>query len=247
VAEVIQDPQPFAIATAVLVLVLLGGLAVAALRWGRRDAAAAAVIALALMVSLFAVTASSPSGTLLFATIFYTTWWASPAGMFAWLMLGFGAATLLLRGGRFAGLQSRALAVAGVIAVAGVGGVVAAGENRNRLETMFRPARSIADRVRADAPRDATFLVTGERNEIAIALQSAVAFAMRDEGLRFVNSSLPGLGTRYDPDRHPHDLVMTVTEHPAPGARVFTREELVNVPADGPPSRRTFYVTLAPR
>jgi hypothetical protein len=247
VAEVIQDPLPFAIATAVLVLVLLGGLAVAALRSGRRDVAAAAVLALALMVSLFAVVANSPSGNPLFATISYTTWWASPAGMFAWIVLGFGAVTLLSRGRRPAGRFAGASAVAGIAAVAAVGAVVAAGQNRDRLETMFRSARSIADRVRADAPRDATLLVTGDTSEIGIAMQSAVAFAMRDEGLRFVNSSLLGLGTRYDPDSRPHDMVMTVTEHPTPGAPVFARQLLVNVPADGPPSRRTFYVTLAPR
>jgi hypothetical protein len=177
--------------------------------------------------------------------------------MFAWLVLGFGAATLLFRTRRLAPLGARVAtgvgrvgrpAVAGgVLAVAAVGAAVAAGENRNRLETLYAPAHAVANRVRADTPRGPTIFITGDKNEIALALQSAVAFAMRDEGLRFVVSSLPGIGTRYDPGRHPYDMVMTVTEHPARGARVFAREVLVNVPADAPPSRRTFFVTLAPR
>jgi hypothetical protein len=230
---------------------------VAGFRSRRRDVAAAALLALALMASLFAVTASSPGHGLLFATISYTIWWASPAGMFAWLVLGFGAATLLFRTDRLAPLRARLAAGAGrvgrpaiavgVLAVAAVGAAIAAGENRNRLETLFAPARAVADRVRADAPRGPTIFITGDKNEIALGLQSAVAYAMRDEGLSFVVSSLPGIGTRYDPGRHPHDLVMTVTEHPAPGAPIFTREVLVNVPADAPPSRRTFFVTLTRR
>jgi hypothetical protein len=238
-----------------LFLAALAGLVAAGIRSRRRDIAAAALIALALMASLFAVTASSPGHGLLFATISYTIWWASPAGMFAWLVLGFGAVTLLLASDRVGAPRVRALSArvagpataAGLVAVAVIGAVVAAGENRNRLETLFRPARAVADHVRADAPRGATVLITGDRNEIALGLQSAVAYAMRDEGLSFVNSSLPGIGTRYDPARHPHDMVMTVTEHPVAGDPVFAREVLVNVPANGPPSRRTFYVTLTRR
>jgi hypothetical protein len=254
ITEVSVDPVPFATVTALLVLVLLGVLAVASLRARRRDVAAAAVLALALMVSLFAVTASSPNHGPLFAVISYTIWWASPAGMFAWLVLGFGAATLLLGADRLAALRARvvagpgrvrgAAAAAGLVTVAVIGALVAAGENRNRLEPLFKPARAVADRVRAGTPRGATVLITGDRGEIAVDLQSAVAYAMRRSGLSFVVSSLPGIGTRYDPARRPHDSVMTVTEHPPPGSRVLVREELVNVPADAPPGRRTFFVTL---
>jgi hypothetical protein len=231
-------------------------LVVVALRSGRRDVAPPALLALIVMLSLFAVTASSPSQGPLLVVISYTIWWASPAGMFTWLALGFGAATLFFGADRRAALRARlrvgvgrgrlAQAV-GVLAVAGIGALVAAGENRDRLEPLFGHARTVADRVRAGTPPEATVFITGDKNEVATDLQSAVAYAFRTSGRRFVVSSLPGIGTRYDPNRHPHDLVMTVTEHPTPGTRVIAREVVVNVPADAPPGQRTFFVTLTPR
>jgi hypothetical protein len=255
-AEVVQDPAPFAVVTALSVLALLGGLVAVALRSRRRDVALAALLALTLMLSLFAVTASSPNNGPLLVAISYTIWWASPAGMFTWLVLGFGAAALVSGADRGLALRTRLAAgvgrgrlaaAAGVLAVAGVGALVAAGENRDRLETLFAPARTIADHVRAEAPPEATVFITGDKGEVATDLQSAVAYALRGSGRRFVVSSLPGIGTRYDPNRHPHDWVMTVTEHPSPGSRVVVREAVVNAPIDAPPGRRTFFVTLAPR
>jgi hypothetical protein len=257
VADVVQDPGPFGVATTSLVLGLLCGLVVTALRRGSRDVAMAAVLGLTVMLSLFAVTATSPSHGPLLVAISYTIWWACAAGMFAWLVLGFGAATLFSRADRRAALRlrlppvpgrgSRLGVVAGILVVAGVGALVAAGENRNRLEGLFAPARAIADRVRAETPPQTTVFITGDKNEAATDLQSAVAYALRSGGRPFVVSSLPGIGTRYDPSRHPYDLVMTVTEHPSAGRRPIAREVVVKAPGDALPGRRTFFVTLARR
>jgi hypothetical protein len=245
-AEVIQDPAPFAVATALLVLALLCGLVVVALRRGRRDVGLAALLALTAMLALFAVTASSPSHGPLLVVISYTIWWACPAGMFTWLVLAFGAAKLLFGADRRLAPGKPAL-VAGVVAVAAIGAVVAADQNRDRLEPLFAPAGAIADDVRSGTPAGATVFITGDTNEVANDLQSAVAYALRKSGRPFVTKSLPGIGTRYDPGRHRYDLVMTVTEHPTAGARVIAREEVVNAPLGAPPARRTFFVTLTPR
>jgi hypothetical protein len=247
IAEVVEAPSAVSTATALLVLVALTGVAAAAFRSRRRELAAAALLALGLLISLFAVTASTPSGGELFAVISYTIWWASPAGMFAWLVLGFGLVTLLigsrpleaLRGGR------RPVSIAGVVAVAAVGALVAAGGKHDRLENAFDPAGAIVDRVPAGIPRGTTVFITGDPNEIATDLEGAIAYALRDSGRHFVVSSLPGIGTRYDPAKQGHDMVLSVTEHPGPG-RVIARALLVNVPSDGPPARRVFHVTLAP-
>jgi hypothetical protein len=246
-AEVVQTPTSFQTATAALALVMLGALTVFAIRFHRRDVAAGAVLSLLVMGSLFAVTASSPSHGPLLVVISYTIWWASPAGMFAWLTVGFGWAALALGAERLSALRAQAIpAAAGLVAVLAIGAVVAVGENRNRLEPLFAPASAIGDRVRAVTSPGDTVLITGDSNELATDLQSAVAYAMCGSGLRFVVSSLPGIGTRYDPGKHPHTSVMTVTVHPPPGIRVIAREVVVNAPADAPPNRRTFYVTLGP-
>ena len=250
-AELAQDPAPGTSAAAVLLVAWLCGLVAAGLRSGRRDVAAAATLALALIASLFAIIARAPSSSPLFVTISYTTWWASPAGMFAWLAAGYGTLALGARNGRFAAARARLARVArpataaAVAGVAAVGALVAAGQDAYRLQNVFEPARSLADRTRAGAP-EGTVLITGDENEVSGNLQSAIAYAMRTEGRPFVMTSLLGLGSRYDPRRHPPDAILTVTEHPRRGARVLAREVLVDVPAEAAPSRRVFYVVLSP-
>src|SRR5439155_14603636 len=105
-------------------------------RRGRRDVAAMAVIALALLPPLAAVAAGTPKSGILFATVAYTLWWASAAGMFAWLALAYGAAVLLapraatLLGPRGATLAPRGrgpAARAALALVALAGALVAAG------------------------------------------------------------------------------------------------------------------------
>jgi hypothetical protein len=255
-AEVIQDPAPSAVVTALLVLALLCGLVVVALRRGRRDVALAALLALTAMLALFAVTASSPSHGPLLVVISYTIWWACPAGMFTWLVLAFGTAKLLFGADRGLARRARLAAgagrgkptlVVGVVAVAAIGAVVAADQNRDRLEPLFASAGRIADEVRRGTPPEATVFITGDTNEVANDLQSAVAYELRRSGRPFVTKSLPGIGTRYDPGRHRYDSVMAVTEHPSAGARLIAREEVVNAPLGAPPGRRTFFVTLTPR
>ena len=252
-AEVGYAAPGLSTATAVLALLALAAVAVAGLRARRRELAAGALLALGLMISLLAVAASTPTSADLFNVIAYTLWWASPAGMFAWLVLGFAAVTLLAPARRLEALRARwraqrplarlpaaAGAAAGVLGVAAVGALVAAGGKPDRLEHLFRPARTIVDRVRAEAPAGRGVLVTGAADEVGFNVQSAVVYALRSDGVRFV-SRLQGLGTHNDPGRHPHDSVMEVADRrggaPGPG-RVIARVTLVDVPADALPSER---------
>jgi hypothetical protein len=250
VTDVNTTPSALSIASAALVLALLAVAAAAALRSGRRELAAAALMALALMAALLLVTASTPSSQNLFAVIAYTLWWAAPAGMFAWLVLGY-AAAVLLRGRRpFEVLERLAVpaAAAGLLAVVAVGALVALAERPDRLERAFDPAGTIVDRVRAAAPTGHTVFITGSATEMGEDLLGSVAYGLRRSGIPFVVSTLPGIGTRYDPARHPHDSVLTVDErrpgagplpHPVPaGAREIARVTLAGVPADAPPDQR---------
>lgn len=263
VVEVTYPPTGFATATAALVIAALAGMAVASLRARRRDLAAASLIALGLLISLGAVTASTPSGGILFAVVTYTLWWASPAGMFSWIVLAVGAVALLGRSPRLGAMLRRATSVnkharsplvsaAGAVGVAVLGAVVAAGGKPDRLENAFDPAHTIVDAVRAQAPRGGTVRITGAKSEIHTDLKGAIAYGLRRSGIRFVASDPPGIGTRYDPARHPADRVMEVIAQPSAartGDRVIARAVFVNVPSDAPPTqpaRGIIAVTLVP-
>ena len=89
--------RPDTLASVSCMLMLCALVAIAAIGLLRRRAAicAGALIALALCVALAVVAATTPSTNLLAATLGYTMWWGSPAGMFVWVVLGWSIATLL--------------------------------------------------------------------------------------------------------------------------------------------------------
>ena len=252
-ADVTYAPSAASTATAALALVALAWVALAGLRSRRRELAAAALLALGLMASVALVAARTPSAD--FSVVAYTLWWASPAGMFAWLVLAFAAA----RAARArlparipaapARIPARIPAAAALLAVAAVGGVVAEHGKPDRLEPEFKPARTIAARV-GETPPGGTLLVTGPRTFDGLDVEGVVAYALRRGGLRFVTSILPGIGTRYDPGAHPHARRMEVVMLPRPGqlrGRVIARV-LLGGPRDAPaPLRapRPVVVTLA--
>jgi hypothetical protein len=93
--ETVGTPSRFAEVTAIVVL--LGLVAIAALAALRRrvDVAWGAAIALMCCVALAAVAAATPTEDELYQSITYTLGWGAPAGMFAWLMLGWGTVVLL--------------------------------------------------------------------------------------------------------------------------------------------------------
>jgi hypothetical protein len=112
--------------------------------------------------------------------------------------------------------------------------------------------------VRAEAPRGHTVFITGSATEMGENLQGSVAYGLRRSGVPFVVSSLPGIGTRYDPARHAHEGVLTIEERRAgagplpvpvpPAAREIARVTLSAVPSDAPPDQRgtrPVVVTLA--
>jgi hypothetical protein len=271
VGDVNDSPGALSIATAALVLALLATTAAISLRRGRRDLAAAALIALALMGALLLVTASTPNTQNLFAVIAYTIWWAAPAGMFVWLVLGYAAVVAIAAGrrrefdalrGRVPGAAGRVpvAAVAGLAAAVAVGVLVAVEERPDRLEKAFHPAGTIIDRVRGSAQAGHTVLIAGSPTEMGENLLGSVAYALRRSGVPFVVESLPGIGTRYSPASHPHDSTLTVEERrpgvgalpvpaPAANAREIARVTLSGVPADAPPDQRgtrPVVVTLFP-
>jgi hypothetical protein len=263
-ADVGVAPGAVATASAVAGLAGLVGLAGIGLRSRRRQLAAPALLALALIGAVAAVTASTPSSGALFGVIAYTLWWASPVGLFCWLVLGYGAVVLCARGRRFAvwrerararaqrGWRASAVSVAGIAAVAAIGAVAAGRERPDRVQEIYRPARTAIDRVRGAVPPGRTVLLAGSLAEDPWNVLAGLAYGLRASGRGFV-ASLLGIGSQHDPQHHPHDAVVTVLEQGAslpPGSRIVARVRVGRVPPDGPQTResapREVVVTLGP-
>jgi MYXO-CTERM domain-containing protein len=261
--DVASAPGIVATASAVAGLAGLLGLAAIGLRSRRRQLAVPALLALGLTGAVATVTASTPNGAALFAVIGYTLWWASAAGMFCWLVLGYGAMVLCARGQRVArwrervhtGRNWRASAVAGatgVATVAAIGAIVATKGRPHRVETIYRPARAVIDRVRKTVPPGRTVLLASPTADVPWNVRTGLAYGLRASGRPFV-ASLLGIGSEHDPHQHRHDTVVTVVEQGAKlprGSDVVARVKVGRVPPDGPPTLqsrpRTVIVTVTP-
>jgi hypothetical protein len=128
-------------ASAILLLAALLVAAVLGLRRRRREVTYACALALVLCLGVALVAAATPSSGLLFISIGYTLWWASVAGMFAWLVLGWSLVTL-------SGISLRARPALAALPVAGaLVFALAADPGENIQEPLYRPMRSIAARL----------------------------------------------------------------------------------------------------
>src|SRR6202043_3112319 len=93
--EVRVASSSLATASAVAMLLVLVALAVVGVLRRRAELWSGALIGLALCAGLAAVAASTPTMRVLAETLGYTMWWGSPAGMFVWVMIGWGAVATL--------------------------------------------------------------------------------------------------------------------------------------------------------
>ena len=132
--------------SAVAVLAGLIAVAICGTRRRRLDVMTAAAIGLVLCATIALATATTPTrGTLLF-TITYTLWWASPAGMFVWISLGWATATLLRDHRRVGALRARIHVDARPTAIAAFAALVAVA-----LRTTFTPNNRVIGHVMRSA------------------------------------------------------------------------------------------------
>src|SRR5215211_5320582 len=139
------------------------------------------------------------------------------------LALGWLAARLLLPLRSPAWARSPGPVAAGVVAVTAVALSVAAGAGPDRLEGAWKPADRLLAALRHEAP-PGTLRVTGPKTTLGFELQGGAVLTLRQRGPRPL-SSLPGVGTPYDPRRHPHDGVVRVGDR-RPAGRVIARATL---------------------
>ena len=93
VAELGDPPGTSVLVTALLVLGALAVVTLVGQRRRRTDVFAAGVVAIVLCVALVQFTSSVPKES--FVSVGYGLWWASPVGMFVWLVVGWSLLTLL--------------------------------------------------------------------------------------------------------------------------------------------------------
>jgi hypothetical protein len=257
--DVRRPASALASVSSVAMLAWLVLASVLALRRGRRELAAGAAVALVLCAAVFALASATPSPRMLAATLGYTLWWASPAGMFVWLIAAWSAVSLLRdsrlartlrpaklppRTGRLRAARQPLAALAGIGAVAlGAGAGVAAGEADERSPD-FAPLGTINARLGA-VPSGHTVLLSAHLDGVITPLRPEITFALRRRGVRALGvGAYFRLGHWYEKFSHPYDYVVWIYDRgppPVPRARVIAR-----VAVETPPRRHVVSVALAP-
>jgi hypothetical protein len=226
-------------------LMVLGGLAATTLLGYRRrrdDVSAAGALALVLCLAIVQFTLSVPVAS--FAAVGYGLWWASPVGMFAWLVLGWSLATLFVPVARlrsWAPLARHAgrLPALGAAAAIATGALVGMGAAWR--EEPYEEMRSIADRLEATLPERATRVDVSaeEASFFGLDLQTGTVNALRRQGRDDVTAPNieESLGPDYGGDGAEPEQVVGVYVDSAPPARarVLFRRRLVDSPEPGDP------------
>jgi len=223
--EVRDAPGGPATVTAILALFAL--LVVAAVGFLRRrsDLWVGALIALGLCAALAAVASSTPTTRLLSATLGYTLWFGSPAGMFVWVMLAWAPVSLLaeaasVRRPRVSATLASGVAV-GAVALAGV--AVGLTERPDEHLSEYRPLATMLGRLDRAVPSGRTVLLLGYLGAATFRFKMAARYSLVSHGVRPVS---PGTDTRagswYQLDHVRYDCTVYVSDGAGPPSRSST-------------------------
>ena len=252
IVDLVTAPGAARLVSAALVLVALAAMAAIGARRRRADLLVAGVLGLVLCASLLVVTRSTPESS--FATLGYSLRWASPAGMWVWLAVGWAAAPLVAA--RLRVLHPRRVAGAGLAATA-VAGVLAATGGKLTPEP-YDELRAVAERLEAELPASDDVRVdlssSPDGSFMALNLGSGVVYALRRDGRAVRAPVFEGyLGPRYGAGGAAlHVVHVAVDRAPPARGRVVARMAVIDhphpegPPIDAPPPRRRLIVTLAP-
>jgi len=212
--EVRSAQSALAVMSTVLVLVALITFAAIGLLRRRVELWAGALIALALCAGVGAVAAATPTTRLLSATLGYTMWLGSPAGMFVWVMLLWAPVAMLASRKGLPRRLTPALACAagtGAVALAGAG--VAAAERPDEHLAEYRPLGTVFASLDRRIPSGRTVLLLGSLGNATFRFKMAARFAMVRRGIRPLS---PGTDTRlgswYELDHHRYDCTVYVKD-----------------------------------
>jgi len=206
---------PGTLATASTLLVLCALLLVAAIGVYRRrvELWAGALIALVLCAALALVAAATPTTRLLSATLGYTMWWGSPAGMFVWLILAWATAAILAGRPLLHRIRPALVAGAGIGAVAVAGVAVAAAERTDEHLQEYRPLGVMFASLDRRVPSGRTVLLLGSLGNATFRFKMAARFALVRRGIRPLSPGTDSrLGSWYELDHHRYDCMVYVKD-----------------------------------
>ena len=222
--EVRKQPDTLATVSTVLLLCALAVLALLGALRRRVDVWAGALMCLALCAALAAVAASTPNTRLAAATLGYTLWWGSPAGMFVWLFTAFAAVSLWARRPLLQGRSPRLVATVGIATVVICALAVAAGQRADEHLQEYRPLKTMFAALDRWVPAGRTVLLTGALGDETFRFKMAARFALRRRGIHPLS---PGTDTRlgswYELDHRRYDCTVYVKDGRASPARGAVR------------------------
>jgi hypothetical protein len=146
-------------------------------------------------------------------TLGYTLWWGSPAGMFVWVMAGWGVARTLARAGLPEWRAPAVASVAGVVALAGASAAVALAERPDYHLSEYRPLAAVYAGLKRGIPPRRTVLLIGALGNQTFRFKMASRYALLRRGIRPLS---PGkdvrLGSWYEQDHRRYDCVVYVKD-----------------------------------
>lgn len=215
---------PSKLATVTTVLALCALLIVAAVGFLRRraDLWVGALIAVSLCAALAAVASSTPTLRLLSATLGYTLWFGSPAGMFVWVVLAWAPVTILaevvrVRPRRLSPILASGVAI-GAVALAGV--AVGVDERPDEHLNEYRPLGVMLNKLDRAVPSGRTVQLIGNLGIATFRFKMAARYSLVEHGVRPVS---PGTDTRvgswYELDHVRYDCTVYISDGTAPPSR----------------------------
>jgi hypothetical protein len=220
--EVRSTPSALATNSTIAMLAALVLVALVASLRRRRD-----VATLVLCPALASVAASTPTPRRLSATLGYTMWWGSQAGMVVWLALAWVLALVLawaLRkaarrvphpAGRIVALSSVLLTLAGIGGAAAVGNAVAAQATPDEHATLYKPIKAIDRRLARMVPRGGSVVLEGILDGASEPIKPSLRYFLVARGTRVL---APGsdlrLGTWYELYERPYREAIYLSDVP---------------------------------
>ena len=215
--EVRSIPSTLATNSTIAMLAALVGVALIALVRRRRDVATLALTALVMCPALGSVAASTPTPRRLSATLGYTMWWGSQAGMVVWLALAWVLALVLAWAvrkavrrmphptGRPAALGPVLLTLVGIGGAAAVGNAVAAQATPDEHATLYHPIKTIDARLARLVPRGGSVVLEGLLDGATEPIKPSLRYFLVARGTRVLapGSSLR-LGAWYELYKRPY-------------------------------------------
>jgi hypothetical protein len=234
------------IASALLVLMGLAAVLVIAGRRRQYDVAVAALLGLALCAAVAVNTASTPQRA--FDTTYYTLRWASLAGMFSWLALGW-SVSRLAPPPRWTARMAGAARITAALAALATGAVVAV--SAAAPTEPYRAVEAATDSVTAALPAGTSIRVDAGAPlsgiVIAFNFEAGIAYSLRKEGHDVIAPAIAKLlGDAYADGRHDRVVRVDVDQPPPSANRVVARLSVRDTFESEDMPRHVVSVSLAP-